>query len=50
MNEVWGHPETEKQELDDFEDSFRTFFMKHKVIRQVILSPSIGLCLFHVKR
>ncbi|KAM0851417.1 hypothetical protein ACQ4PT_052436 [Festuca glaucescens] len=34
MNEVWGNPETEKEDLEEFEDAFLTFFAKHKTIRQ----------------
>lgn len=33
MNEVWGNPESEKEDLEEFEDAFRTFFAKHKTIR-----------------
>jgi hypothetical protein len=32
MNEVWGNRETEKEEMEDFDNAFRTFFTKHKVI------------------
>jgi hypothetical protein len=39
MNEVWGNLETEQQDMVDFEDSFRTFFTKHKAVRQVTLAP-----------
>ena len=39
MNEVWGKPETEQQDLATFEDNLRVFFAKHKAVRQVILAP-----------
>jgi hypothetical protein len=40
MNEVWGNLENQKEDLEEFEDAFRTFFMKHKIIRQVNGSTS----------
>ena len=39
MNEVWGKPETEQQDLATFEDNLRVFFAKHKAVHQVILAP-----------
>jgi hypothetical protein len=39
MNEVWGKPETEQQDLSTLEDNLRVFFAKHKAVRQVILAP-----------
>jgi hypothetical protein len=39
MNAVWGNPETDQQELADLEDSLRIFFVKHKAVHQVTLTP-----------
>jgi hypothetical protein len=39
MSEVWGHPNTEQQDLATLEDNLRVLFMKHKVVRQVRLTP-----------
>jgi hypothetical protein len=39
MNEVWGKPETEQQDLTTLEDNLRVFFSKHKAVRQVTLAP-----------
>jgi hypothetical protein len=39
MNEVWGNPDPEQQELADLEDTIRVFFIKHKAVRQVTLAP-----------
>ena len=39
MNEVWGNPDPEQQEQADLEDSLRVFFVKHKAVRQVTLTP-----------
>ncbi|KAK1608113.1 hypothetical protein QYE76_031786 [Lolium multiflorum] len=34
MNEVWGNPETEQQELTTLEGNLKVFFAKHKNVRQ----------------
>ncbi|KAK1664955.1 hypothetical protein QYE76_053114 [Lolium multiflorum] len=39
MNEVWGNPETEQQELTTLEGNLKIFFAKHKNVRQVTLAP-----------
>jgi hypothetical protein len=32
MNEVWGEPDPEQQELATLEDNLRVFFVKHKTV------------------
>jgi hypothetical protein len=49
MEEVWGKPETEQQDLADLEDSLRDFFAKHKAVRQVILAPKCWFKYFSSK-
>jgi hypothetical protein len=39
MNEVWGKPETEQQDLPTLKDNLRVFFAKHKAVRHVTLAP-----------
>jgi hypothetical protein len=39
MNEVWGEPDPEQHELATLEDNPRVFFVKHKAVRQVTLTP-----------
>jgi hypothetical protein len=39
MNEVWGSPETEQQDLNELESNLKVFFAKHKNVRQVTLAP-----------
>jgi hypothetical protein len=39
MNEVWGEPDPEQQELATLEDNLRVFFVKHKTVCQVTLAP-----------
>ena len=33
MNEVWGNPETEQQDLTTLEGNLKVFFAKHKNVR-----------------
>jgi hypothetical protein len=40
MNEVWGPPETEQQDLNKLESSLKVFFAKHKNMRQVTPAPN----------
>jgi hypothetical protein len=49
MNEVWGKPETEQQDLATLEDNLLVFFAKHKAVRQVILAPKHWFRYFQVK-
>ena len=39
MNEVWGNPETEQQDLTTLEGNLKVFFAKHKNVRQVTPAP-----------
>jgi hypothetical protein len=48
MNEVWGKPETEQQDLTTLEDNLRVFFAKHKAVRQVTLAPKRWFRYFQV--
>jgi hypothetical protein len=48
MNEVWGEPETEQQDLTTLEENLRVFFTKHKTVRQVTLAPKHWFRYFRV--
>jgi hypothetical protein len=34
MNEVWGNPETERQDLNELKSNLKVLFAKHKNVRQ----------------
>ncbi|KAK1613224.1 hypothetical protein QYE76_036897 [Lolium multiflorum] len=46
LNKVWGKPEEEVGYLAELEDSLKEFFVKHKEVRQILISDS--LCCFSV--
>jgi hypothetical protein len=48
MNEVWGNPEMEQQDLTKLEDNLRVFFAKHKAVHQVIPAPKHWFRIFRV--
>jgi hypothetical protein len=39
MDQVWGHANTEEQELTELESGTKAFFAKHKNVRQVTPAP-----------
>jgi hypothetical protein len=46
MDEIWGNPETEQEQLTILQDELCTFFAEHKTIRQVTLAPKHWIMLF----